>query len=66
LSEKVRQWSKHKLIHVEKEIQTNGNQLQLDLATWCNPQTQLMPILGDMVTALPPLEIHNETLFFAF
>lgn len=63
MGEKVRQWGEHKLVHIEKEIQNDGNQLRLDLAKWRNFQTQLMPMLGDVVTALPPSEIHDEILF---
>lgn len=62
MREKVRQWNEHKLVHVEKEIQNDENQLRLDLVKWRDLQTRLMPTLGDVVTALLRSEIHNETL----
>jgi len=63
LGKKVRQWNQHKLVHIEKEIQNNRNQLQVEIEKWRVLQTQLTPMLGDMVTALPTLEIHDEILY---
>jgi len=62
LGEKVRQWNEHKLVHIKKEIQHDGNQLQLEIGKWRKMQIQLMPTLGDIITVLPPCKTHREIL----